>query len=521
MQGKIATILYSAFGVPLMMLFVANIGSTMAKMFSFVFTRLTMILCCRLSNKKKRTLKYRQKLLEKASQSQYIVDDKPPITIYNQETKSNLKAIPDEKFQPSSTVSKPIIPSLTSSTTDVPADIRQLSADMRLNLLTGITNQTKPRSLASSVNSVVEKPKDALVRINELIRQNSVQNIELRNDHEDEDIRRKSIDINQIQYYTNETNKLTSNLDNSTQEKTLEANEKDENNMKQVAIAEEVTTISDSDTKKKSKKADKKNLKRSKSESTHNRQVNKKPVSDPSSVNETETSNTPTKPARRRFFSRKNDKLKKQSAVDDGTNESLLLQQQQQQKQQPQTTTIDEIHQTSAKLSRKSQSFNETSTRILPPPPNYEQSTTSDITPLPPTVTWKGEHEFYPAVDLTNGNFEDEEDFDDDDEEMSVPLLVTVFVIPLYLTLGAILFTIWEEWSFLNSFYFCFITITTIGFGDFVPGASLKVEAEKGKLISAAVYILFGLVLIAMCVNLMKEQLSQKVKRVANKLGNF
>lgn len=157
---------------------------------------------------------------------------------------------------------------------------------------------------------------------------------------------------------------------------------------------------------------------------------------------------------------------------------------------------------------------------MLPPPPNYEQSTVRDITPLPPTVTWKGEHQFYPPVDLVNGNLEDD-DFDDEDEEMSVPLFVTVFVIPLYLTLGAILFTIWEKWSFLNSFYFCFITITTIGFGDFVPGASLKVEAEKGKLISAAVYILFGLVLIAMCVNLMKEQLSQKVKRVANKLGNF
>ena len=103
---------------------------------------------------------------------------------------------------------------------------------------------------------------------------------------------------------------------------------------------------------------------------------------------------------------------------------------------------------------------------------------------------------------------------------MSVPLLVTVFVIPLYLTLGAILFNIWEEsWGFLNSFYFCFITLTTIGFGDFVPGSALTVSAAKEKLISAALYILLGLVLIAMCFNLMKEQLSQKVKKVAGKWG--
>ncbi|CAF3920096.1 unnamed protein product, partial [Rotaria magnacalcarata] len=70
-QGKIATVLYSAFGVPLMMLFVANMGSTMAKLFAFVFSRITMIFCCRMTNKKKRTLalKNRQKLMEKNNHS--------------------------------------------------------------------------------------------------------------------------------------------------------------------------------------------------------------------------------------------------------------------------------------------------------------------------------------------------------------------------------------------------------------------------------------------------------------------
>ena len=26
-----------------------------------------------------------------------------------------------------------------------------------------------------------------------------------------------------------------------------------------------------------------------------------------------------------------------------------------------------------------------------------------------------------------------------------------------------------QKWDFLNSIYFCFITLSTIGFGDFVP----------------------------------------------------
>lgn len=38
------------------------------------------------------------------------------------------------------------------------------------------------------------------------------------------------------------------------------------------------------------------------------------------------------------------------------------------------------------------------------------------------------------------------------------------------LILGAAVFEAWEEWSFFDGFYFSFITMTTIGFGDLVPG---------------------------------------------------
>jgi hypothetical protein len=90
-QGKIATILYSAFGVPLMMLFVANIGSTMAKMFAFVFSRITMLFCCRWKNKKKRrSLKPRQT----NNQTTITLDEKMPIE--KSTTKSNLKRTKDE-----------------------------------------------------------------------------------------------------------------------------------------------------------------------------------------------------------------------------------------------------------------------------------------------------------------------------------------------------------------------------------------------------------------------------------------
>jgi hypothetical protein len=105
-----------------------------------------------------------------------------------------------------------------------------LSADIRLNMLTGLsTHIPVSHSLTASSSAstmTVERSKDALIRINELIRENSVQDVEKRvlsDDGKDHDnnketsadyrARRRSIDISPIQYYIDETNKLTDDLE--------------------------------------------------------------------------------------------------------------------------------------------------------------------------------------------------------------------------------------------------------------------------------------------------------------------
>lgn len=52
----------------------------------------------------------------------------------------------------------------------------------------------------------------------------------------------------------------------------------------------------------------------------------------------------------------------------------------------------------------------------------------------------------------------------------------------LYLHAGSVLFSrLLETWSYETAFYFCFITLTTIGFGDYVPSSSVDDPTSSYK----------------------------------------
>lgn len=144
-------------------------------------------------------------------------------------------------------------------------------------------------------------------------------------------------------------------------------------------------------------------------------------------------------------------------------------------------------------------------------------------------------------------HFDDEAMYDDEYVDYAsempivrpVPIWLCVFLVIGYIIGGAFYFNHTESWSFLDSAYFCFITLTTIGFGDYVPAqglnqsvlreplawsihnisSSFHVTDQEIKIAGCSVYLLFGISLLAMSFNLVQEEVIANVKNVARQLG--
>ena len=84
------------------------------------------------------------------------------------------------------------------------------------------------------------------------------------------------------------------------------------------------------------------------------------------------------------------------------------------------------------------------------------------------------------SIDLTRSQaicqfnedqFSNDDDATDDiwnDIENQIPILVVVLIIIGYIYLGAFMCYKLEDWTMIKSVYFCYIALSTIGFGDYV-----------------------------------------------------
>ncbi|KAF0304639.1 Open rectifier potassium channel protein 1 [Amphibalanus amphitrite] len=107
--------------------------------------------------------------------------------------------------------------------------------------------------------------------------------------------------------------------------------------------------------------------------------------------------------------------------------------------------------------------------------------------------------------------------------EVMVPITINMVLIVFYLMMGAVIFSNWEGWDIGSSCYFSFVTLSTIGFGDMVPGNSF-LDYKDGasaafKMMVTILYCIFGMALISMCIQMMQDQIVAKVHWFAAEVG--
>lgn len=83
-------------------------------------------------------------------------------------------------------------------------------------------------------------------------------------------------------------------------------------------------------------------------------------------------------------------------------------------------------------------------------------------------------------------------------------IFVSSNLVTLILASGAGAFAYYENWSYLDSFYYCFVTMTTIGFGDFVALQKNDYLVQKPEYVAfTLLFILFGLTVVSSAMNLL------------------
>lgn len=100
----------------------------------------------------------------------------------------------------------------------------------------------------------------------------------------------------------------------------------------------------------------------------------------------------------------------------------------------------------------------------------------------------------------------------DINDEFNLPISLAFIILLAYIFCGAAVYSLWEEWSFFESCYFVFISMSTIGFGDYVPKHPIY-------MMTSIIYLVFGLALTSMCINVVQVKLSDSFRQASAKIG--
>ncbi|MFH1752087.1 MAG: potassium channel family protein [archaeon] len=93
-----------------------------------------------------------------------------------------------------------------------------------------------------------------------------------------------------------------------------------------------------------------------------------------------------------------------------------------------------------------------------------------------------------------------------------------IIIVILLLIIGTTVYSVMEEWSFVDSFYFTGVTLTTIGYGDLVPTHDLSKVFTVFFAFAGVGVVLLAITFVSQHV---LEQQHQKTERVIlKKIGS-
>ena len=88
---------------------------------------------------------------------------------------------------------------------------------------------------------------------------------------------------------------------------------------------------------------------------------------------------------------------------------------------------------------------------------------------------------------------------------VAAPTLICVFLLLGYISCSAVLVARIQAWSFFNAFYFCFMTLLTVGQGNLSP--------NQTSLLVCTLYVFIGLILVSTCWHIFNEEVLLKLQQ--------
>ncbi|CAD5232452.1 unnamed protein product [Bursaphelenchus xylophilus] len=105
----------------------------------------------------------------------------------------------------------------------------------------------------------------------------------------------------------------------------------------------------------------------------------------------------------------------------------------------------------------------------------------------------------------------EEKEEEEEEEERDPPVMVAIVLTVGHIATFAALFCLWEEWDYFTSFYFLFISLSTIGFGDVTP-------AYPEYMVGTFLVVLIGLAMVTVCINVIQEKITLMYMRVLTRM---